>query len=403
MKDPRRTRVTGPLGAYRDGFVDELERIGYTPGSAQHQVGLMAHLSRWLESQHLEARDITPDLASEFLVARRADGHVLRISQRGLKPMLDYLRAIRVVPKSAPVLEAPLETLIEEYRRYLVTERRLSGQTVVAYLPTARLFLSRLEQQGELDLESLTAAEVRGFVTEQCRHRQTAAAKVLVVGLRSLLRFLFVAGHIPHQLASAVPTPSGFAGGTLPRALSPEAVEAMLSTCDLDSDIGRRDFAILKLLARLGLRAGEVAGLTLDDIDWRNGEITVHGKGGHRDRLPLPVDVGEALVAHVLSSNRSPSPACRTLFLRSRAPAGPLGRTGVGCMVSRAAQRAGLPRVGPHRLRHSAATAMLASGASLAEIGQALRQVRSATTAIYAKVDRVALRAIAQPWPKAAA
>jgi site-specific recombinase XerD len=165
--------------------------------------------------------------------------------------------------------------------------------------------------------------------------------------------------------------------------------------------VGRRDFAILTLLARLGLRAGEAAALTLDDLDWHRGEITVRGKGGRTGRLPLPADVGEAM-ADYLQHGR-PRVACRAVFLRVRAPMGGLGRDSVGDVVAHACERAGLPRVGPHRLRHSAATAMLRGGASLAEVGQVLRQVQAATTAIYAKADRAALRALARPWPGAQA
>ena len=177
---------------------------------------------------------------------------------------------------------------------------------------------------------------------------------------------------------------------------------ALLPGCDRGAAVGRRDVAILTLLARLGLRGGEVAALTLDDIDWHQGEIVVRGKGGRRDRLPLPADVGEALVAY-LRAGRPAAAGCRALFLRVRAPVGALGTRGVADVVRLAARRAGLPALGPHRLRHSAATAMLRNGASLAEIGQVLRHARAATTAIYAKVDRAALRAIAQPWPGEAA
>jgi site-specific recombinase XerD len=394
--------MTGPLAAYRDGFADELAGTGYTPGSAEHQVGLMAHLSRWLESRGLGPADLTPGRAEEFVQARRAGGYTLLLSQRALRPLLGYLGGLGVLPARPPVACTAAETLAREYGRYLVNERGLAGATVCAYLATARLFLGQLEQPGGLDLGQLTAAQVRSFAVEQCCRRRVAAARVLVVGLRSLLRFLFLSGRIPQQLASVAPTPAGFAGGSLPRALEPGAVAALLASCDRDTAVGRRDFAILTLLARLGLRAGEVAALTLDDIDWHRGEIVVRGKGGRRDRMPLPVDVGEALVAY-LRAGRAGTAGARAVFLRVRAPMGTLGTRGVADAVRWASRRAGLPPAGPHRLRHSAATAMLAGGASLTEIGQVLRQARGSTTAIYAKVDRAALRALAQPWPGGAA
>jgi integrase/recombinase XerD len=400
MNDPSRVRVSGPLAAYRDGFAEELAKQGYTAGSAQHQVQLMAHLSRWLDSRGLGAADLTADRAREFLAVRRADGYTLELSERGMAPLLDYLRGHGVTPvPPEPAACTAAELLVEDYRRYLVSEQGLAQSTVRAYLGTARLFLVQREAQpGGLDLENLTAGQVTGFVIEQCRPRRVAAAKALVTGLRSLLRYLYWAGcTADHQLAPAVPTPAGFAGGCLPRGLEKEAVTALLGSCDRDTTVGRRDFAILTLLARLGLRAGEVAVLTLDDLDWHRGEITVRGKGSRTDRLPLPADIGEA-VADYLQHGR-PRADCRAAFLRVRAPMGGLSRGGVGDVVMHACERAGLPRVGPHRLRHCAATAMLRGGASLAEVGQVLRQARAATTAIYAKVDRTALRALARPWP----
>lgn len=400
MNDPSRVRVSGPLAAYRVGFAEELAKQGYTTGSAQRQVHLMAHLSRWLDGCGLGAADLTADRVREFLAVRRADGYTLELSERGMAPLLGYLRGLGVTPvPQRPTVCTMAELLAEDYRRYLVSEQGLARDTVRAYLETARLFLGQREAQpGGLDLENLTACRVTEFVTEQCRARRVAAAKALVTGLRSLLRYLYWAGRTgDRQLASAVPTPSGFAGGCLPRGLEEEAVTALLGSCDRDTAVGRRDFAILMLLARLGLRAGEVAALALDDLDWRRGEITVRGKGNRTDRLPLPADAGEA-VADYLRHGR-PRTACRAVFLRVRAPMGGLSRGGVGDAVMHACERAGLPRVGPHRLRHSAATAMLRGGASLAEVGQVLRQARSSTTAIYAKVDRTALRALARPWP----
>ena len=283
MKDPRRVRVSGPLAAYRDGFAAELAGRGYAAGSAQHQVGLLAHLSRWLDSRGLGAADLTAARAEEFLAARRADGYTRELSGRGMAPLLGYLRGLGVVPASPQLAACPAaELLVQDYRRYLMRERGLAESTVGAYLGTARLFLCQREARpGGLDLEHLTAGQVTGFVVQQCGRRRVAAAKVLVTGLRSLLRFLFLAGYTSRELAAAVPAPAGFAGGGLPRGLDGEAVAALLGSCDRDTAVGRRDLAILTLLARLGLRAGEAAALTLDDLDWHRGEITVQG-GPHR-------------------------------------------------------------------------------------------------------------------------
>ncbi len=397
MTDPSRTRVTGPLVAYADGFREELTGQGYTPGSAARQLQLMAHVSRWLVSQGLTAGELTPARVEEFLQARRADGYTLELSGRGLMPLLGYLRGLCVVPAlPEPVACTPTEMLVEDYGSYLAGERGLAASTVCRYAGVARLFLSECERAGGLDLERLTAGDVRAFVVSQCRSHRAASAKMLVTGLRSLLRFLLAEGYTTGQLAQAVPTATGWGGGALPQALGAGAVAAMLAGCDPVTVVGVRDVAILTVLHRLGLRAGEVAALELGDVDWHHGEIVVRGKGGRQERLPLPVDVGEALVAYL---RRRPRSECRILFLKVRAPIAGLTPDGVEDVVRGACMRAGLPPAGAHRLRHSAATAMLAGGASLAEVGQVLRHARLVTTSIYAKVDRAALRTIARPWP----
>jgi integrase/recombinase XerD len=399
--DQSRVHVAGPLASYRDGFGEELSGQGYTPGSASLQLGLAAHVSRWLVSRRLTAGAFTPVRVAEFLETRRADGYTSRLSQRGLTPLLGYLRDLGVVPSpSEPVADTPVELLVAAYRDYLACERGLAAGTVCRYVGVARLFLSECERPDGLDLQHLTAGDVTSFVVCQCRGRRAASATVLVTGLRSLLRFLLVAGYTDRQLAQAVPTATVWAGGSLPRALGAEAIAAMRAGCDQHTVVGLRDLAILTMLQRLGLRAGEVAGLELADVDWRHGEIVVRGKGNRQERLPLPADVGEAVVAYL---RHRPRVECRALFLKVRAPIAGVTREVVGQLVRAACRRAGLPAVGPHRLRHSAATATLAAGASLAEVGQLLRHRSATATVIYAKVDRAALRTLAQPWPGGAA
>jgi len=292
-----------------------------------------------------------------------------------------------------------VEVLLGEYRRYLVVERGLAAGSVKRYVGVARQFLSRHGHLDGLGLGSLGASEVTAFVVAECR-RGGGSAKSLVTGLRSMLRFCFVAGYTTQELSSAVPTVPIWAGGSLPQPLSAKHVTMLLAAGGA-TPVGLRDRAVMVLLARLGLRAGEVAGLDLDDVDWRAGELVVRGKGGRRDRVPIPVDVGEALVAYLQHGRRRVQ--CRALFLRAHAPIERVSAKAVGDIVRRACLREGLPATGAHRLRHSAATAMLGGGASLAEIGQVLRHARLSTTAIYAKVDRIALGGLAQPWPGAAA
>jgi len=237
---------------------------------------------------------------------------------------------------------------------------------------------------------------VSSFLARECPRRSMSGARDLVCALRSVLRYLHLAGLTAVPLVWAVPSVADLRDRTLPRGLDPAAVRRMLASCDRRTLTGLRDFAILLLLSRLGLRAGEVAAITLDDLDWRAGLLLVHGKGSREDALPLPVDVGEAIVAYL---RRRPRCECRALFLRVTAPRQELSRCTVAWVVRAACDRAGLPRVGAHRLRHTAASQMLQAGASLPEIGQVLRHREAKTTAIYAKVDHRSLGTLARPWP----
>lgn len=293
---------------------------------------------------------------------------------------------------------AAQERLVEDYRQWLAVERALAESTIRYYVRAARRFLS--ECVGP-DLKSLNTSDVTGFMVRQCPRFEVGTAKNLAVGLRSFLGYLYVEGLIDRQLAAAVPAPSGPHAGNLPRWLGAAELTAVLAGGDDTTALGRRDHAIVLLLARLGLRAGEVAALGLDDLDWRAGEIVVRGKGARTERLPLPVDVGEAVVAYLREGR--PVTTCRALFLRSRAPVAGVSAGDVGRVARAACARAGVRSGGAHRLRHSAATAMLRAGASLEEVGQVLRQRSTQVTAIYAKVDFLALSTLAVPWPGGAA
>ncbi|MGI9097327.1 MAG: site-specific integrase [Solirubrobacteraceae bacterium] len=246
----------------------------------------------------------------------------------------------------------------------------------------------------------MAAADVTAFVVARCPHQSRGAAKMTVTALRSLLGFLHVEGLIAQSLVGAVPSAASWRLSGLPRALEPEQVRRLLDSCDRSARTGRRDLAILTMLVRLGLRAGEVAGLRLEDVDWRAGEVVVVGKGRRAERLPLPVDVGEAITSY-LRDGRPSSAQDRSLFVRVKAPHRGLTSGGVTQVVVSAGRRAGLGPIHAHRLRHSAATQMLRAGGSLEEIGQVLRHRAALTTAIYAKVDRDALRELARPWPGA--
>lgn len=396
-----RVRVIGPLAGHAKGFQAELRRLEYTPLSAANQLRVMADLSRWLVREGLQPSEVTPERVEGFLAARRSAGYTGWLSARGLGPMLRYLRSVGAVPELAASKPTPVERLLAEYDCYLRSERGLAPSTVRHGVDVARLFLARVAQpSGELDLSVLDAATVVDFVTAECVGRGVGAAKNTVTGLRSVLRYLHLQGFTAGSLASAVPPVAGWRGGSLPRSLPSGQVARMLAGCDRRRRVGRRDFAVLLLLTRLGLRAGEVAALELGDVDWRAGELVVRGKARREERLPLPADVGEAIVAYLRVRGHSQH---RALFLHSRAPHGPITDGAVKAVVRATCRRAGLAPVGAHRLRHSAATEMLRAGASLAEIGQVLRHREPSTTAIYAKVDRAALRELALPWPGGAA
>jgi integrase/recombinase XerD len=390
--------VSGPLAPYSAGFESWLRSRSYSSSAVANRLCQLDQLSRWLERRGLVAGELTEARAAEFARSRREAGLVTWTSLQSVALPLEYLRAVGVVPRvTVPAGDGPLEELLAEYGRYLLVERRLSEHTVRdAYVPAARLFLAGRERPDGLALKRLSAADLSTFLVAECPKRSVSGARDLVSALRSFLRYLHVAGLIEAPLVWAVPSVADLRDRTLPRGLEPAAVRKLLASCDRRRMVGRRDYAILLLLSRLGLRRGEVARLRLDDVDWRSGLLLVGGKGGRYDELPLPIDVGEAIVSYL---RRRPRCESRALFLRITAPIQGLAPHTIGWIVREACTRAGLPRVGAHRLRHTAATEMLRRGGSLAEIGQVLRHREQKTTAQYAKVDRKALRALARPWP----
>lgn len=403
MHDPLRVRVSGPLAPYAAGYAAELARVGYTASGATLQLRLVADLSAWVDALGFEPGALSAPVVDRFLATRRAAGHTRYASVRAVRPAIEYLRGLGIVPLAPePVSDAPIDRLLARYRRYLVVERSLASATASGYLAAVRPFLAGRATPDGLALEGLSVADVTAFVVARCPSQPRGSAKLTVTSLRSLLGFLHLEGIVARPLAGSVPRIAAWRLAPLPHGLTRAEVERLLAACDRSRATGCRDFAILTLLVRLGLRAGEVAGLTLDAIDWRAGELVVTGKGNRSERLPLPPDVGEAIVAY-LRAGRPASALGRAVFIRVKAPHRGLSSTGVSQIVGDAARRAGLGLVHAHRLRHTAATEMLRAGGSLAEIGQVLRHRRAQTTAIYAKVDESALRALARPWPGGAA
>jgi integrase/recombinase XerD len=394
--------VAGPLAPHADGFERWLVDRGFSWSAASCRVWHFDHLSRWLEREELCLEDgLTPQRLELFLAAHRAAGYATLSTPTSTRLPLAYLREAGVLPVAvSPVAKGHVELLLGDYRRYLAHERGLSLKTLDEYERVVRPFLAERQQPGGLALDRLSAADVSLFVARECPKRSLSEAKQLMKGLRSLLRYLHVEGLIQAPLRGAVPGVADLRGRALPRGLEPAAVARLLASCDRRRTVGRRDYAILVLLVRLGLRACEVAAIRLEDVDWHHGEIVVRGKESRRECLPLPVDVGEALVCYLRCRPQSGS---RALFLRVIAPLVELTSDAVSMRVHAACERAGLPGMGAHRLRHTAATHMLRAGASLPEIAQVLRHQSLQTTTEYARVDRVALRTLAQPWPAGAA
>jgi site-specific recombinase XerD len=400
MEVVNRVRVTGPLAPYAGGLADELARLGFTQSSARYQLGLAAHLSRWLGAGGLGTADLTGPAVEAFLAARRAAGYSRLLTPKALAPLLDYLHGLGVAPRAqAMVAMTPAGELLDRFCRWLLAERGLRPGAARGYVASVRPFVTAHGGGGEAGLRALGAGDVTGFMVAESRRLAPKTVQRLATALRSLLRFWHLQGLTSGPLDRAVPRVANRRPG-LPRPLEPAQVQAMLDSCDRATAAGRRDLAMLTLMARMGLRAGEVAGLRLDDISWRAGEITVRGKGNRRDQLPLPPDAGGAMAAW-LRDGRPATALDRAVFTRIKAPHQGLTTGGVTMAVFAAGQRAGLGTIYAHRLRHSAATSMLAAGAPLEEIGQVLRHRRLLTTAAYTKVDIEALRLLARPWPGA--
>jgi site-specific recombinase XerD len=396
--------VGGPLAPFAEGLRRDLADQGYARDTIGDHVHLLADLSDWLSGRGLAVADLTTLVAGEFLRERRAAGRRVGVTARGLAPMLGFLRRLQVAPPHAVADAAsPLEIMLADYRRHLVGERGLSVGTVTHYLRCARTFLTWLPGSPAQALPVLSAGQVTDYVLGWTAGRNGRAVDTVTLpALRSLLRFLHTAGHVPRPLAAAVPAGRRRPAHVgVPRAATHDHVLAVLAGCDRASAAGRRDYAILLLMARLAVRGGEVARLQLADVDWRAGELTIRGKGGRVDILPLPADVGQAMAEYLLHAR--PATASRALFVTLVAPFNPLATSSVTVMVARACARAGVPRFGPHGMRHAAACDLLAAGASMEEIGQLLRHAQQRTTAIYAKVDRARLAELALPCPRGAA
>lgn len=387
-----------PLGLHLRTFASSLVEDGYTDRTVQLKLGLLACLGRWLQPTEFAITDLDERLLGTFLKHRR---RVHGGDSKTLRQFLDHLQKRGVVPVPQPTCDrSPLAGILSRYETYLRSERGLVAHTILNYQTCARKFLLERFREGPFCLRKIKPPDISGFVLRHGPNMAVGTAHQMTTAFRSFFRFLFQKGELQADLSASVPMVADRQLSTVPKHLSSKEVERMLKACDRRTARSRRDYAILLLLARLGLRAGEVVGLRLDDINWRAGEILIRGKGLLYDSMPLPADVGEALSSYL----RQGRPACRTrrVFLRMVAPRRGFANTAaVRSIVRQALSRADLHPAfkGAHLLRHSLATSMLRSGATTGEIGEVLRHRGPNTTEEYAKVDFDGLRSLAHPWP----
>ncbi len=392
--------MTGPLAPFADAYGLELKERGYTQRTAVNQLRQVVRLSRWLEASGLTVAELSVERVEEFLALQRASGrHRALWSRPSLLCLLDVLRAVGVLTAEEPaVLASPTEVLLASFERHLLAERGLAAGTVRGYVKHARRFIGGLSSSR--GLAGLTAKDVTGAVLRESAAVSVSATQFFVAGLRSFLRFCFIERLMEVDLSQAALPVTGRRRSSLPRGITKADAGALLGSCDRRCALGRRDYAVIITLLRLGLRASEVAGLGLDDIDWRAGELVVRGKGGREDRLPLPAEVGEAIASYLQRGR--PRSDRREVFLRARAPFEPIAARTVSSTVRRACRRAGVAEVGSHRLRHTVACEMVSAGVPLVQIAQVLRHNSLQSTAAYARVDLDQLRLLAAPWPAGA-
>jgi integrase/recombinase XerD len=392
-----RVLMTGPLAPFAHAYELELKARRYTPLTRVSQLRQVGRLSGWMEERGLAVAELCGARVDEFLAFQRAGGrHRCQWSRPGLLCLLDVLRELGVLAAEEPARAGSLtEVLMASFERYLLTERALAVGTTHGYVGHARRFLDGLSCGG--DLAGVTAADVTQAVLRESGAVSVSATQFFVAGLRSFLCYCFLVGLMETDLSQAALAATGRRQSLLPRGIGKTDAEALLACCDRRTAVGRRDYAIIITLLRLGLRRSELAGLRLDDIDWRAGELVVRGKGVREDRLPLPTDVGEAIAAYLQRGR--PASGGREVFLQARAPFEPIAAGTVSSTVRRACRRAGIAEVGSHRLRHTMACQMASARVPLVQIGQVLRHRSLQSTAVYARVDLEQLRLLAAPWP----
>ena len=391
----------GPLGKYLEAFRCTLLHRGHAEQTVKYKMYMAYHLNKWLHQRKLAAKSLRESTVRKFL-GYYHKYHPIHFGRAfALQDLLDWLRQKNIVPKVACKNDkSKLGHILRDYAHYLKYERGLSPATLKNYLPTIRCFLSQKFRKGKIMLRNLTPTDISKFVFSQTKVYSLRRVQLITTALRSFCRFLRFRGDIKSDLAATVPTVADRRQLELPKYLPADDINKLIESCDRTRPTGIRDYAMLLLMARLGLRAGEMLNLTLDDINWQAGVITIHGKTGRQELLPIPRDVGQALARYLKKAR--PKCTSRRLFLRTKAPFRGLARDGCVCSVVRyACRRVGIspPHQGAHLLRHSLATRMLREGASMTDIAEILRHRSAATTEIYAKVDLKSLSELAKSWP----
>lgn len=394
---------SGPAGPFMDGFADSLRVSGYAEITARRHIQAARHFAFWAELHRIPLSEMNNALVERFrrhLPKCRCPFYGFRNRDdivRGVRIFLAYRNDTDVHYRKSGCQELEITSVHDAFRHWMRLNRNVTDVTLYNY----SFVVSELLRIIDEDPSRLSAEILRTFVLERGYQGGNARTTTMVTALRAFVRFLIGTGQCPTGLDAAIPPVAHWHLSSLPKYIQAEEVERTIASCNLDTAVGVRDRAILLLLARLALRAGDIVRMRLDDIDWKDGWIRVCGKERRESRVPLMKEVGKALVEYVRKSR--PYSDSDTLFLRSRAPLrGFSSHTAISVIVAGAMRKAGINRPGrgaAHVLRHSAATSMLREGASLQEIATVLRHRSITTTAIYAKVDVSALREIAQPWP----
>lgn len=398
MRSMLHVAMDGPLNQFQEGYEQHLSRFGFSVSATKRHLYLMAHLSRWMKQKSVSCAGLNTESIERFFIDRRAMGYVRFRTPQGLSMLMSYLREQNIAPELVPVeISDAVDLLLEKYLEFLSSERGLSSSSIVGYRRIASSFLQTCRCESSKHPYQINVIKVHAFIDTECSRLSIGSANNVVTVLRSLLRFLYLDNAIVSPMAESVLRAATWRDPGLSRALSEKQVNALKASCDRRTRAGRRDFAIITVLAHTGLRSAEVASMTLEGMDWQAGEFTFTGKGNRQEKFPLLFDVGKAIADYCRYAR--PENTCRTLFLNGRAPFQAISAGSVSHVVLRASERAGISPVRAHQLRHSAASAMRRSDLPMFQISQVLRHQHSATTAVYAKEGAQALTDIARSWP----